>query len=246
LIKSRIQQEKVAVECKATHLAGFLADLVLVRASRAQLGLRAASGAVRTSGAKSAIAERTGAGGTIIIGQAGTRGVNGTIVRTVEATRACRTICHIDQTCRRRICAGRALNRSVASHRAVVTGRAYVVDRGVLRLHAGLTNVADLEARLATLVGSGDRAATATEVALAALGGGLGEASRPTVVARRALRALGDILEAVAVAVGAIGTQELGGEAGPRRAVAAWRAMSGVRGVLQAIGSRWACLNGSV
>jgi hypothetical protein len=160
----------------------------------------------------------------------------------VEATRACRTICHIDQTCRRRICAGWALQRSVASHRTVVTGRAYVVDRGVLRLHAGLADVADLEARLTALVRRCNRAAATAEIALAALGGGCGEPGRTAVRARRALRALADILEAVAVAVGAVGTKELRGEAGASGAVTARWAMSRVRGVLQAVGSGWACL----
>jgi hypothetical protein len=129
-----------------------------------------------------------------VSGDALARGVHGAVEGAVEAARARRAVRHIHQTCRRGVRAGRALNRSVASHRAVVAGRAHVVNRGVETLHAGLADVADLESGLTALMRGSDRAATAAEVALAALGGGFSEASGTAVVTGRALRAFRDVL----------------------------------------------------
>ena len=115
--------------------------------------------------------------------------------------------------------------------------RTNVVDRGVHTLNAGLADVADLEPRLAALMRRRNGAAAAAEVSLAALGGGSGKTRGAAVVTRGALRALADIGEAIAVAVRAIGAQELGGEACTGRAVASRRAKCRMSGVLEAVGS---------
>jgi hypothetical protein len=154
---------------------------------------------------------------------------------TIEAARARRAVCHIHQTRRGGVRAGRTLHRSVAAERAIVARRADVVDRGVDTLHARLADVADLEPGLAALMRCRHGAAATAEEALAALAGGLREASRAAVVARRALGALADVLEAVAIAVGAVGAEELGVEARSLGAVAAGWAIFRGRRLVEAI-----------
>jgi hypothetical protein len=86
-------------------------------------------------------------------------------------------------------------------------------------------------------------AAATAEEAFAALAGGLRETRRPAVIARRARSALADVLEAVAVAVGAIGATELGRIPRPLGAIAAGRAFFRVGGVAKTERSRGANLN---
>ena len=116
-----------------------------------------------------------------------------------------------------------------------MTRRADVVDRGVEGLHAGLTDVADLEARLAALVRGGNGAATAAEEAFSAHTGGFGEAGGAAVRAWCALCAFSDVGEALAVAVSAVGTQELSGEARSLGTVAAGGTGLGGGGVVQTV-----------
>ena len=124
-------------------------------------------------------------------------------------------VCDVRQSRGGGVSARRTLHRSVAPHWAVVAWRADVVQRGVQRLHASFSNVADPVTIGSTVEGSGDRTSTAAEIALSALLGGTCEAWRSAVVTRCALGALTDIAKAVAVTVGAVGAQVFSGEASP-------------------------------
>jgi hypothetical protein len=217
------------------YLARLLSQalLVLIGAGTTLLGGGAAHRAVRTRGAQGVVAQSTGAQRAVVTCLALERGEDRAALRAVIASCTRRAVRHINEADSGRVGARRTKDRGSAAFRAVVTRGTDIVDRRVETLNACLADVADLEPGLAALMRGSDRAATAAEVALAALGGGFGEASRPTVVARCALRALADIREAEAVAVCAIGTQELGGEAGPFRAVAAWRALRRRGGIVE-------------
>jgi hypothetical protein len=124
-----------------------------------------------------------------------------------------------------------------------VARRTDVVDRRVQRLHTGLADVADLETTCPALMRGCHGAATTAEVTFSALCGWLSAAGLAAVVPRGALRALGDVREAVAGTVCAVGAQELGRVAGTLRAVAAGRAGLWCGGFVQTIRTRWARLN---
>ncbi len=118
-----------------------------------------------------------------------------------------------------------------------MTRRANVVECSIECDNTSFTHVADLEASLATLMGSSNRAAATAEVAFSALCGGGLETRGTAVVAGSAGCAFGDVGETDAVTVRAIGAQKLSGEARASRAIAASDAIHGSGCIIQAEGS---------
>jgi len=118
-----------------------------------------------------------------------------------------------------------------------VSRRADVVDGGILSAHTCLPNVANLQTVLAAVMGSGHRTAATAEETFLAFCCWRGESLRAAVITRCAHCTLGNVGEARAVTEGAVGTQELGGEASTSGAEAASGTDRGSGGVLQAEGA---------
>ena len=94
----RIHRVQQTVRARWTDVAGCFPDFILVRARSTRERLAAVERAVATSRAQIVSGQRTSTGRAEAAGQTRVLGVNSSVVRTVESSRAGRTLCHTCET----------------------------------------------------------------------------------------------------------------------------------------------------